>query len=360
MDAETRADRAAHQDGHAGQHDHASDHDNDHHDDHDHGGGHAHGHDHTLLSPLRHAITPHSHDPSAATDSALESSAEGTRAVKVGLLVLGVTALLQAVVVVLSGSVALLADTVHNLSDALTAVPLWIAFALARRTPTRRFTYGLGRVEDLAGLFVVLMIAASALLAGWESVRRLSQPTPVEHVAAVAAAGVIGFLGNEAVAMYRMRIGTRIGSAALLADGKHARADGITSLGVVLGALGVALGYRLADPILGLAITAAILVILVGVVRDVGRRLLDGVDPAIVTRGEDVLRSVPGVLDVPEIRIRWIGHRMRADAVLAVDGALGVREGHDVATAATRAMREALPQLDAVSVHIEPLGVAPH
>jgi cation diffusion facilitator family transporter len=359
MDAETWAERTARHDDHQHDHGHAhdrhQDHDQDHHDH-----GHDHGHRHGVLGGLRHALTPHSHDPSQSTDSALESSAEGTRAVKVGLLVLGVTAALQAFVVVLSGSVALLADTVHNLSDALTAVPLWIAFVLARRAPTRRFTYGLGRVEDLAGLFVVLMIAASALIAGWESVWRLREPTPVEHLGAVAAAGVIGVLGNEAVAVYRIRVGTRIGSAALVADGKHARADGITSLGVVLGALGVALGYRLADPVVGLVITAAILMILVGAVRDVGRRLLDGVDPAIVTRGEDVLRSVPGVLDVHELRIRWIGHRMRADAVLAVDGALGVREGHDIATAATHAMRDALPQLDAVNVHIEPLGVAPH
>jgi cation diffusion facilitator family transporter len=305
-------------------------------------------------------VRPHSHDPSQSTDSALESSAEGIRAVRVSLAVLGITALIQAVVVAFSGSVALLADTVHNLSDALTAVPLWVAFALARRPPTRRFTYGLGRVEDLAGLFVVLMIAASALVAGWESVRKLSHPTPVDHLWVVVAAGLAGFLGNEIVAVYRTRVGTRIGSAALVADGKHAQADGITSLGVVVGVIGVALGHPVADPIVGLLITAAILVVLYGAVRDVGRRLLDGVDPALVTRAEGVLGDVPGVLRLEEVRVRWIGHRMRADAVLAVDPHLDVSQGHDVATAATDALRAALPQLDAVSVHIEPLGVAPH
>jgi cation diffusion facilitator family transporter len=305
-------------------------------------------------------VRPHSHDPSQSTDSALESSEEGKRAVLVSLAVLGVTALVQAAVVVLSGSVALLADTVHNLSDALTAVPLWIAFTLARRPPSRRYTYGLGRVEDVAGLVVVVMIAASAVVAGWESIRKISDPTPVSHLWVVVAAGVVGFLGNEVVAVYRTRVGNRIGSAALVADGRHAQADGITSLGVVVGAIGVALGYPVADPVVGLLITVAILVILYGAVRDVGRRLLDGVDPGLVGRAESVLAGVPGVRAVHEVRIRWIGHRLRADAVLAVDPHLGVAEGHDIATAAGTTMKDALPQLDAVSVHIEPQGVGPH
>ncbi len=334
------------------------DHDGHDHDGHDHDG---HDHDpHGLIGRLLHVVRPHSHDPAQSTDAALEASADGVRAVRISLVVLGVTAALQGVVVLVSGSVALLADTVHNVSDALTAVPLWIAFVLARRPPSRRFTYGLGRVEDLAGLFVVLMIAASAVVAGWESVRGLAAPRPVSNLPVVAAAGVIGFLGNEAVAVYRMRVGRRIGSAALVADGRHAQADGLTSLGVVLGALGVGLGFPLADPLVGLAITVAIVVILVGALRDVGRRLLDGVDPRIVTQAEQVLAGVPGVADVLEVKLRWIGHRLRADAVLAVDPGLDVGQGHDVATAAGAAMRSALPRLDAATVHIEPLGAPAH
>jgi cation diffusion facilitator family transporter len=327
-----------------------------------HGHEHEHGHEHGggLRARLMHMIRPHSHDPSQSTDAALESSAEGVRAVRTSLVVLGVTALLQAAVAIVSGSVALLADTVHNLSDALTAVPLWIAFVLVRRPPSRRFTYGLGRVEDLAGLFVVLMIAASALVAGWESVRGLADPRPVARLPFVAAAGVIGFLGNEIVAVYRTRVGRRIGSAALVADGKHAQADGITSLGVVLGAIGVALGHPLADPLVGLLITLAIVVILFGALRDVGRRLLDGVDPETVTQAEEILAGVPGVIDVLEVKLRWIGHRLRADAVLAVDGTLDVAQGHDIATAAADAMRRSLPQFDAVTVHIEPVGAPAH
>lgn len=328
------------------------------HHDHDH---HEHEHEHeSLWSRLRHSITPHSHDPAAGTDAALEASADGIRAVRISLVVLLVTTALQAAVVVISGSVALLADTIHNFSDALTALPLWLAFVLARRPASRRYPYGLGRVEDLAGLVVVVMIALSAAVAGWESLRRLADPQPVGQLGAVVAAGLVGFLGNEAVAVYRIRVGRRIGSAALVADGKHARADGITSLGVVLGALGVLAGFPLADPVVGLAITVAIVVILVGAVRDVGRRLLDGVEPELVDRAEAVLGDVPGVRAVDAVRMRWIGHRLRADATVRVDRTLDVVAAHDVATAGTHALRRALPQLEHVVVHIEPEGVGAH
>ena len=190
--------------------------------------------------------------------------------------------------------------------------------------------------------------------------RRAGHPRPLSNLGVVAAAGVIGFAGNELVAVYRIRVGTRIGSAALVADGQHARTDGITSLAVVVGAIGVGLGYPLADPVIGLVITLAILVMLVGALRDVGRRLLDGVDPALIDRAEVALAGVEGVLGVPDVRMRWIGHRLRADAVLVVDRALGVGEGHDVATAAGSALRGALPQLDDVTVHVEPEGVGAH
>jgi cation diffusion facilitator family transporter len=214
-------------------------------------------------------LRPHSHDPADSVDSELEGSAQGIRAVKISLLVLGITALLQLGVVAISGSVALLADTVHNFSDALTAVPLWIAFALSRRVASRRYTYGYGRAEDLAGLFIVAMIALSAIVAGWEAVDRLINPAPVVHLGWVAAAGLIGFAGNELVAIYRIRVGSRIGSAALVADGLHARTDGLTSLAVVVGAAGVALGWPAADPVIGLIIAVAILLVLRTATRDV-------------------------------------------------------------------------------------------
>ena len=189
----------------------------------------------------------------------MEASAAGMRALWVSLAVLAATAALQAVVVAVSGSVALLGDTLHNAADALTAVPLGIAFMLGRRPPSRRYTYGYGRAEDLAGVVIVLVIAASSALAGYAAVTRLAHPHPVSDLIAVAGAAVIGFLGNEAVARYRIRTGRRIGSAALVADGLHARADGFTSLAVLLGAGGVAAGWDWADPVVGLLITGAIL-----------------------------------------------------------------------------------------------------
>src|SRR5215212_3974927 len=231
---------------------------------------------------LEHLVRPHSHDAADKMDSAMESSREGLRTLWISLAILAVTAVGQAAVVVWSGSVALLGDTVHNLADALTAIPLAIAFVLGRRAPTRRYTYGYGRAEDLAGVFIVLMIAASAVLAGWESVRRLADPHEITHPWVVIVAGIIGFAGNELVAEYRIRIGRRIGSAALVADGLHARTDGFTSLAVVLGALGVLAGVPAADPAVGLLITVAIIMVLRGAAVEIYRRLMDAVDPDLV------------------------------------------------------------------------------
>lgn len=296
----------------------------------------------------------HSHDHADSVDEALESSALGIRAVKISLIALALTALFQLVIVGLSGSVALAADTIHNFSDALTAIPLWIAFVLGRRAASKRFTYGLGRVEDLAGLFVVLMIALSAIIAGYQAVRRLIHPLPIEHLGWVAAAGVIGFLGNELVALYRIRVGRRIGSAALVADGLHARTDGFTSLAVVLGALGVWLGFPLADPIVGLLITAAILVVMRTAARDVFSRLLDGVDPHLVETAEATLAGEPGVRAVRRLRMRWIGHRLHADAELDIDPDISLSEAHALAHSAEHSLTHAVPKLSSALIHAYP------
>jgi cation diffusion facilitator family transporter len=284
----------------------------------------------------------------------LEGSREGIRAVWISLGVLGVTAALQAVVVVVSGSVALLGDTLHNVADALTAVPLFIAFMVGLRPPTRRYTYGYGRAEDLAGIVIVVFIAASAGFAGYEAVRRLLEPADVTYLPAVAAAGVIGFLGNEIVARYRINVGRRIGSAALVADGLHARTDGFTSLGVLVSAGGLALGWRWADPVVGLAITAAILVVLAGAARQVYRRLMDAVDPRLVDAMETALRETDGVLDVGHARLRWIGHRLRAECEIVVDDTIGVVEAHDIAVRAEHNIMHAVPRLDSALVHADP------
>lgn len=298
----------------------------------------------------------HSHDAAEQVDEALEADAAGRRALLVSLVALALTATAQAVVVVLSGSVALLGDTLHNVADALTAIPLLIAFRLAKRPPTKRLTYGYGRAEDLGGLFVVAMIALSSVLAAYESIARLVHPRGVTHLWAVAGAAVIGFAGNELVARYRIRVGRRIGSAALVADGLHARTDGFTSLAVLLGAGGVALGWRRADPVIGLVITVAILSVLRSAVVQVGARLMDAVEPALVDQATEAIASVDGVRAVRDLRIRWIGHTLRAEADVTVEPTLTVADAHDLAHHAEAHLLAYVPRLTAATIHVSPVG----
>ncbi|MFI6540295.1 cation diffusion facilitator family transporter [Nonomuraea sp. NPDC050547] len=316
---------------------------------------HGHGHGHAP-SKLGRLLKPHSHDTADRTDAALESSSRGMRVLAVSFAVLMVTALVQAAIVALSGSVALLGDTLHNFADALTAVPLAIAFSLGRRAATRRFTYGYGRAEDLAGLVIVALIAASAALAAYEAVKRLITPEDIRAVGLVAAAGVVGFVGNEWVARYRIRVGREIGSAALVADGLHARTDGFTSLAVLLSAGGAALGFPLADPIVGLLITVAICFVLRDAAREIYHRLMDAVDPALITRAERILTVVPGVKGVGAVRMRWIGHTLRAEVDITVSHQLSLIEAHAVAVEAEHRLIHDLPRLRAATVHADPDG----
>jgi len=274
--------------------------------------------------------------------------------VQLSLLGLGITALLQLAIVLVSGSVALLADTIHNFTDAMTAVPLWLAFSIGRRPANQRYTYGYGRAEDLAGVFVVLMIAGSSALALWESLQKLLHPEPIQYLGWVAVAGLIGFVGNELVAQYRIRAGQRIGSAALVADGYHARTDGFTSLAVLLSAAGVWLGFPQADPIVGLVITVAIVLVLKDAARQVWQRLMDAVDPALIERAREAAREADGVLDVSHVRARWIGHSIVADALVVADSHLTLTEGHAIGERARHAMLHAVPKLSDVRVHVDP------
>jgi cation diffusion facilitator family transporter len=336
---------------------------------HDHGHDNDHGHDHapheeahghgggsrrSWWHRLRHMVVPHSHDSRAKVDPALESSRDGLRALWISLVGLGVTAAAQAVIVVLAGSVALLGDTLHNVADALTAVPLGVAFLLGRRAATRAYTYGYGRAEDLAGIVIVAVIALSAVAAGWTAVTRLLHPAEVTHLPWVAAAGVVGFAGNELVARYRIQVGRRIGSAALVADGLHARTDGYTSLAVLAAAGGAALGWRWADPVVGLVIAVAIAFVLKDAAREVYRRLMDAVDPAIVAQAEAALRAVHGVRDVTAVRLRWIGHRLHAEAELVVDADLSLVAAHEIAADAEHQLTHAVPRLTTATVHTDP------
>jgi cation diffusion facilitator family transporter len=330
--------------------------------DHDHAHADAHGHPHehahdrrpAVVSRLVHLVRPHSHEAAEKVDAALEASAEGIRALWISLAILGATAAIQAVVVAFSGSVALLGDTLHNAADALTAVPLGVAFLVGRRPPNRRYTYGYGRAEDLAGIAIVVVIAASSALAAYEAATRLAHPRPVSNLIAVGVAALAGFAGNEAVARYRIRVGRKIGSAALVADGLHARTDGFTSLAVLLGVAGVAVGWDWADPVVGLLITVAILAVLRQAAREIYRRLMDAVDPELVDETEQTLRATTGVLDIGEVRLRWIGHQLRAECEVVVDGAASALQAHHVAVEAEHNLLHAVPRLTAALVHADP------
>ncbi len=331
--------------------------------DHPHKHGYQHGHDSSWWARIRHGVSEvfggHSHDTADHVDDTLEANAEGRRALLISLVLLAVTALVQGVVVVLSGSIALLGDTLHNVADALTAIPLLIAFRLGTRAATKRLTYGYGRAEDLAGLFVIAMIALSSALAGYEAITRLLHPQDVTHLWAVAGAAVIGFAGNEIVARYRIRVGHKIGSAALVADGLHARTDGFTSLAVLLGAAGVALGWPIADPLIGLVITLAILGVLRSAIRQVGARLMDAVDPALVDQATTAALTVPGIHAVRDLRIRWIGHTLRAEVDVTVAPELTLTQAHDLAHHVETHLIHHVRRLTAATVHTSPTGAHP-
>lgn len=295
----------------------------------------------------------HSH---GSIDPAIAATADGVRAIRWSFLGLVATGLFQLAIVLVSGSMGLFADTIHNFADAATAIPLGIAFWLTRREAPRHFTYGFGRAEDLAGIAIVLTTLASSVVAAYESVSRLLHPRPVEALGWVAVAAVVGFLGNEGVAIFRIRVGRRIGSAALVADGCHARADGWTSLAVLAGALGVWLGYPMADAVVGLLISLAILVLVWQSARSVGLRLLDGVEPGTLEVIRKAAESTSGVESVTNVRVRWIGHRLQAEVSVTVAGSLTVSDGHSVAREVQHQLLHGVPNLGGVTVHVDPLG----
>ncbi len=314
-----------------------------------------HTHRRGLIGLLISFVSPHDHGAHSG-ERVLESTSDGIRAVALSLAGLAATAAVELVVALLSHSVALLADTIHNFADALTAVPLALAFRMGRRPPTRRYTYGFGRAEDLAGVAIVTTIAASTAVAAYEAISRLMHPQAISGAGWVMAAGGLGFVGNELVASYRVRVGRRIGSAALVADGMHARSDGFTSLAVVIGAIAVVAGAPRADPIVGLVITAAVAVVLLGATRTIYRRLMDSVDPALVDQVEDVLRAVPGVDGVDGVRIRWVGHELRAEIQISSDPELSLVEAHAIAEEAHHRLLHEVSRLAEAVIHTNPSG----
>jgi cation diffusion facilitator family transporter len=351
--------------GHPDKHDH-DDHDQHNHEQHDHEHGEHSEHNENdtheghaysknpIVAWLQHFFSPHSHghqeaalDPNLATD-------RGIWALKVSLAILIATAIFQVVIVTISGSVALLADTIHNFSDALTAIPLGLAFWLSRRARNKRYTYGYGRAEDIAGVIIVLMIAFSAGEAIYHSIRRFFEPEPINNLGWVAAAAIIGFLGNEMVAVFRLRVGKEIGSAALVADGYHARTDGFTSLAVLAGAIGVWLGYPILDPLIGLGIGVAILGIVWKSAREMWYRMMDAVEPSFYEEFKQVASSVHGVMDVHSAAIRWVGHRLWGELHVTIDCKQSVLEGHFITEEVRHQLFHKFPALVEVNVHADP------
>lgn len=323
--------------------------------DHSHLPGHGHGHGQGNSRGHTHGHSHgHGHHDAATVDNLAMTTAAGIRASVIGLLGLLATALLQLALVGLTGSVALLSDTVHNLGDCLTALPIWLAFRLARRPATTRFTYGLGRVEDLAGLLVVAAIGLSGMYAVFVSIDRLLHPAPVEHPWIVVIAGLIGVVGNESVARYRIAAGRRIGSLALVADGEHARSDGLTSLAVVASGLASLAGWAWADPIVGLVIAALIGALFIRTGRAIVGRLMDAVDPELVDRIRAAAAEPAGIVSVDEIRVRWLGHRARAEIEIAVDGSLATATSHELVEAVAAEVREDVPEVKDVAVRVRP------
>jgi cation diffusion facilitator family transporter len=322
----------------------------------EHDRGHPHAHTHGWLRSRIEAL-PHFHShhhDGGQVDHALEASDRGSGALKVSLAILSLTALFQIAIVLSSGSAGLLADGIHNVTDALTAIPLWIAFALTRRPATPRYPYGYGRAEDLAGALIVVVIFLSAVVAGYESAQKFFHPEPLRYPWWIMAAAVIGFVGNESVALLRMRVGREIGSAALIADGRHAQVDGLSSLAVLVGAAGSVLGFPWADPLIGALITSTIVFIVNDAAVTVWRRLMDAVEPEQAQEVEWIAQTVSGVQEVHDVRLRWTGHALRAELHLTVDEDLSTRESHQIAEQARYVLLAARPQLASALIHIDP------
>ena len=348
-------------------HDHNDDHNHPHPHDHAHGHDHdTHDHDHAhgsgiwgILSSVFH-LHGHSHQQTEKiSDSAFINNEEGIRTVWLALASLTITSLIQIVIVYWSGSVSLLADTVHNIGDGLNSIPLLIAFYLSRRVATRRYNYGFARSEDIAGIFIVLSIAVSAGVVFWQSFQRFINPQPLTNLGWVAAAAVIGFLGNEAVALLQIRVGRKIGSAALVADGLHARTDGLTSLAVLLAVVGTWLGYPIVDPIIGSLIGIAILFITRDAIKTMWYRLMDAIEPEMLAKVEAVAKNQSGVKDVRRIRMRWIGHQLHTEACIAVEPTLLTTQSHEIAEELRHNLFHEITNLSEVIVHVEPWSEQP-
>jgi len=295
-------------------------------------------------------VHSHAHDHGGAE----LRTAEGMRAAQwasLGLLIAGGTEL---GIFAIGNSAGLLADAIHNLGDVSTTLALWAAFALSRRGRSERYPYGFHRAEDLAGLFVLLVMTASAVAAGYGSLRHLILGEHPSHLALSAVAALVGIVGNEAVAEYKIRVGRRIGSVSLVADGNHSRTDGLVSLAALAGIVGVALGFQRADGLAGVLITLVIASVIISSARGVVGRALDAVDPALTRQVREVAASVAPVVDVHDVRVRWAGRALFVAVSIALPPQLSLLEAHDAAERVRHALLHEVENLSEVDVHMDP------
>jgi cation diffusion facilitator family transporter len=296
---------------------------------------HEHGHSHTQVS----------------VD--LYSTEQAFRAVKVGTLIMLITSGLEFGLVAIASSAGLLADALHNMGDVFTTLVLWVAFSVSQRQANRRYTYGYNRAEDLAGIVIVLVIIGTAIAGGWESVAKFVNGDHPTNIWIGIVGAVIGVIGNEAAAIYKIRVGREIHSVPLIADGQHSRLDGLTSAAALVGLVGAALGFPAADPIAGIIITIVIAFVVADSVKNVTGRLLDAVDPELVDRLEKTAEGVAGVLEIEALRVRWFGRNLQVSLNAEVDDQLSVVAGHRIA----EEIRHVLLHQEGVSlvdVHIDP------
>jgi cation diffusion facilitator family transporter len=286
-------------------------------------------------------------DPAAAfplahgRDDAAERR-QANRAIAVSAAGLGLTGLIELLLAIATGSVGLLGDAIHNLSDVSTSAVVFLGFRLSRRPPTERYPYGLERAEDLAGIGIAVVIWASAAFAGFESVRKLVEHGHTTHVGVGIAGAVVGIIGNQAVARYKLIVGRRIGSATLIADARHSWLDALSSAGALAGLVAVALGQSWGDPVAGLAVTAFICHVGYEVTKDVVHRLADGVDPDVITTAEAAAGSVPGVIHA-HARARWTGRTLRVEVEGWVDPGLPARDADALGRQVADAIAGQLP-----------------
>jgi len=312
------------------------DHDHDHDDHDDHGG---HGHEHGKV------------------DADLYGNKAGLRAVQISTAGMFIVAAIQFAIAGIGGSAGLFADALHNLGDVLTTVALWIAFVISNRAANQRYTYGYHRAEDLAGIFIVLVIIASAVAAAWESIQKLTSGSAPTHLLLSMAAAIVGVAGNEILAHYKIAVGKRINSVPLVADGQHSRIDGLTSLAALIGLIGAAFGLRIADPIAGLVITVVILTVVYSTSRSVLRRLLDAVDPHVVPSIIAAASEVPGVEVVGDVRARWVGHTLHVVMNIEVDRELTLVKAHEIAEEVRHRLFHRIDGLSEAIIHTDPHSV---